>query len=113
MVRLTMTASIVEGLQYLAEARPAEDTEKTTEPEGSTAESTRGASSEPSLDDPAVGKPISHGQILDLWRSLQREGVVGFPLERLLQSAQVYNPPPPPKPEPVRCRRRPVSEYAR
>ncbi|KAF6839828.1 vacuolar h+-atpase assembly protein [Colletotrichum musicola] len=96
MVRLTMTVSIVEGLQKLAEARSAEDEEKMTKSKESTAES----SSEPSLDDPAVGKPISHGQILELWRKLQRDGVAGFPLEGLLQSAQVYNPPPPPKPEP-------------
>ncbi|UNI17573.1 hypothetical protein JDV02_003905 [Purpureocillium takamizusanense] len=82
MVLLTMTPSIVDGLHKLeagAEHHPAEPAD----------------AGEPSLANPAVGKPISHGQIVDLWRRRPSSS-----LEQLLLGARVYVPPPPPKPEP-------------
>jgi len=43
---------------------------------------------EPSLSNPTIGNPISHGQIIDLWRELKTR-------------VRVYIPPPKTKPEPV------------
>lgn len=56
---------------------------------------------EPSLASRAVGKPISHSQVLRLWKRLQtsKEPVA---LESLLFGVQIYTPPPPRKPEQVR-----------
>ncbi|KAF9870689.1 vacuolar h+-atpase assembly protein [Colletotrichum karsti] len=105
MVRLTMTPSIVEGLQKLAEVRPkveeteTHDAEAEESPESTSTPAAK-AEAEPSLDDPTIGNPIAHGQIIDLWRSLKTESIAGFSLEGLLRGAQVYIPPPPPKPEP-------------
>lgn len=85
MVLLTMTASIVEALQLVADT-----------PDAST------NSEAPSLADPAIGNPISHIQIIGLRNSLQPSIKERFPLEMLLRGAAVYVPPPPPKAEPVR-----------
>jgi len=56
---------------------------------------------EPSLKDPKVGNPISHGQVIDLSRQLKAQGLSPCRLETLLKGAKVYVPPPPPKKEPV------------
>ena len=91
MVFLTMTPSIVEGLGTLGEsAPPASSESKPAE-----------TPTEPSLESPALGKPISHSQILDLWRELREQKKTEYTLEKLLHGASVYIPPPPPKPEPV------------
>ncbi|KAK7210253.1 hypothetical protein V2G26_017431 [Clonostachys chloroleuca] len=86
MVLLTMTSSIVEGLNRAhanETSQPADDTE-------------------PSLIEPEVGKPIAHRQIIQLSRSLrQSEDPSDFTLEKLLRGSEVYTPPPPPKPEPT------------
>ncbi|KAK2021074.1 hypothetical protein LX32DRAFT_605411 [Colletotrichum zoysiae] len=109
MVQLTVTPSIVDGLLRLAEARSSRDESnasktdtaaqesKSDGPASSVATSTAG---EPTLERPAVGDPITHGQVLNLWRDLKSEGIDGFSLEGLLRGASVYIPPPPPKPEP-------------
>jgi TMEM199 family protein len=57
----------------------------------------------PSLAEPALGKPIAHSQIIDLWRRCGKAdgSNIDYSLEKLLQGSQVYIPPPPPKPEPV------------
>ncbi|PSR80475.1 endoplasmic reticulum-based factor for assembly of V-ATPase-domain-containing protein [Coniella lustricola] len=86
MVLLTMTHSIVEALQIR---------DKITSPD------TPAVEGEPPLDEPAVGQPITHSQILDLCTSLQGHGVSEYSLESLLSGARVYIPPPPPKPEPT------------
>jgi hypothetical protein len=52
-----------------------------------------------SLKDAVIGNPISHGQIVDLWKDM---GDGEYSLEKLLRGARVYVPPPPPKVEPVR-----------
>ncbi|KAL2134347.1 hypothetical protein VTI74DRAFT_402 [Chaetomium olivicolor] len=86
MVLLTMTPSIVEGLQKLDDAAQKPRVLQVGD--------------EPSLADPAVGKPISHSQVVHLWRSLGNGGRAGYTLEMLLKGSKVYVPPPPPKPEP-------------
>lgn len=96
MVLLTMTPSIVEGLQKLEqplEQKRSDETEAETHPPNET--------TEPSIESPEVGKPISHGQIVDLWKRLQASGHSTYTLEQLLRGANVYIPPPPPKHEPV------------
>lgn len=88
MVLLTMTPSIVEAVQKLEGGDSSRSQDETA--------------TEPTLTDPAVGKPISHGQIIDLWKRLRANGHSGQSLEGLLRGAAIYSPPPPPKPEPVR-----------
>ncbi|KAF4443358.1 hypothetical protein FACUT_1415 [Fusarium acutatum] len=96
MVLLTMTSSILEALS-IAEATETpqiEDHDETEEQES------QQSTQEPTLDDPKFGNPISHGQIVDLWKQLKAQGNSNFTLEQLLRGASVYIPPPPPKPEP-------------
>lgn len=62
---------------------------------------TRTTEAKPSLDCPAVGNPISHGQIVDLWKDLNQPGATGHSLENLLKGTSLYFPPPPTRPEPV------------
>lgn len=94
MVLLRMTPAIVAAVerhQALAETRPGTD---------------------PSLDEPAEGKPISHFQLVDISKQLLShvgpEETVGqgcdrdqYRLNNLLRGAKFYAPPPPPKPEPT------------
>lgn len=89
MVFLTITPSIIEGLQAwraIPNSNP-KDLELNE--------------SDPPLDNAGVGSPISHGQIIDLWRALKDAGRKEYSLEGLLKGSGVYIPPPPPKPEPV------------
>lgn len=81
-----MTASVVEGLGYAPAEVPGDE-----------------ANEAPSLEEPAVGKPIAHGQIVDLWKRLKTtDEAPSLSLEKLLIGAKVYVPPPPPKREQVR-----------
>jgi hypothetical protein len=80
MVLLTMTSSIVDSIKAIGEAS-----------------ATIGREDEPSLANPAVDNPISHGQVVALWKARK-----GPSLEELLRGSQVYIPPLVPKPEPVR-----------
>lgn len=93
MVLLTMTPSIVEGLARSKSSREESDGPDEAQPAACT--------DQPSLDSPAVGQPISHGQIVDLYRKLRAAGQKEYTLETLLRGAKVYVAPPPPKPEPV------------
>ncbi|XXH01613.1 hypothetical protein Hte_007973 [Hypoxylon texense] len=90
-----MTLSIVEALKQLAEI--------TTNDARQNGDSNSNSicNDEPSLEDPSVGKPISHGQIIDVWNRLKIDHSVGVSLEELLRGATIYIPPPPPKPEPT------------
>jgi hypothetical protein len=90
MVLLTMTPSIVEGLHTLN--RAAHGRQATTRPQGD---------DEPSLGDPAIGNPVSHSQVVDMWKDLKDARHGEYTLEMLLKGANVYVPPPAPKPEPV------------
>lgn len=56
---------------------------------------------EPTLANCAVGNPISHAQVLRLWKQLQSSTKSTATLESLLVGAKVYTPPPPPKAEKV------------
>ncbi|KAI1459660.1 endoplasmic reticulum-based factor for assembly of V-ATPase-domain-containing protein [Annulohypoxylon moriforme] len=95
MVLLTMTPSIVEALNRLDGAN------LDALPQDRENNSASKPSSEPSLKDPEPGKPISHGQIIDIWKCLKGEQGNATRLEELLRGATVYIPPPPPKPEPT------------
>ncbi|KAF4970154.1 hypothetical protein FSARC_2751 [Fusarium sarcochroum] len=91
-----MTPSILEAL---ATVEPPETPQVEAHDDEKTEESSQPAK-EPSLDDPQLGKPISHGQIVDLWKRLKAQGNSSYTLEQLLRGASVYIPPPPLKPEP-------------
>ncbi|CAF3484107.1 unnamed protein product [Fusarium graminearum] len=92
-----MTSSIVEAL---ANVQPPETPDSEDHDiENETQESPQ-PTNEPSLDDPQIGKPISHGQIVDLWKRSKAQDDANYTLEQLLRGASVYIPPPPPKPEP-------------
>ncbi|KAL3425969.1 vacuolar h+-atpase assembly protein [Phlyctema vagabunda] len=56
---------------------------------------------EPSLTDPEIGNPISHGQILDISQQLKVQGLSPSTLDVLLRGSRVYLPPPTAKPEPT------------
>ncbi|OBT52910.1 hypothetical protein VE04_06382 [Pseudogymnoascus sp. 24MN13] len=55
-------------------------------------------SSEPSLQDPKPGNPISHLQIVALSRQLKSINAIPCHLDALLRGSHVYIPPPSPKP---------------
>lgn len=106
MVLLTMTPAIVAGLQQLQgekKSQPEAGHEMQQDP-AHESKSPQASADEPSLSEPAIGKPISHGQIIDIWQQLRKPGdhSSSSSLEALLRGSQVYVPPPPPKPEPVR-----------
>ena len=63
---------------------------------------------EPSLESPAIGRPISHGQIIDIYKSLsnvhsdiESPAEKPYHLDDLLRGAQIYVPPPKPTTQPV------------
>lgn len=92
MVLLTITPLVLEGLKELKfeEGKEIQESMELT------------ASGEPSLLDPQVGNPISHGQIIALSRDLKTKQLERYTLEDLLKGSKIYVPPPPHKPEPVR-----------
>ncbi|KAI7765480.1 hypothetical protein LZL87_007231 [Fusarium oxysporum] len=96
MVLLTMTSSILEALSIVE----ATETPQIEDHDGTEEQESPQPTKEPSLDEPKLGNPISHGQIVDLWKQLKAQGNSNFTLEQLLCGASVYIPPPPPKPEP-------------
>ena len=65
-----------------------------------------GDETEPSVNEPAVGKPISHTQLLAVSKLLRKHTEVGLPapchLDELLRGSRIYYEPPKPKAEPVR-----------
>lgn len=74
---------------------------------------------EPSLDQPSVGDPISHAQLIEIARFLKEHGEasssenISFRLDALLKGSKIYTPPPQPKPEPVRTFSPPCLLYER
>ncbi len=104
MVLLTMTSSIVEGLQLLTRATDPENDTNGAQGDGLEQPGTeRGPEpgTEPSLKQPAVGNPVSHAQVVDLWKAIKDAGHREYTLERLLKGSTVYVLPPVPKPQPV------------
>ncbi|KAI1822231.1 endoplasmic reticulum-based factor for assembly of V-ATPase-domain-containing protein [Xylaria intraflava] len=95
MVLLTMTPSVVEALLLLRDSSDPHDSSSDT------TQSRHTGPEEPFTKDPALGDPISHGQVIDTWNALKAKGYAGFTLEDMLRGARVYVPPPPPKPEPT------------
>ncbi|EPE05098.1 vacuolar h+-atpase assembly protein [Ophiostoma piceae UAMH 11346] len=142
MVLLTITPSILEGLKLVqssttalaADSAEADETQETktneTRDETTADPKAKGDTnddksiplsplpSESDLGTPIVGGPISHSQVIELWKSLKEKQQQGeastqskgsensirndttSSLEALLIGAKVYVPPPPPKKEP-------------
>jgi hypothetical protein len=71
---------------------------------------TKQSAVEPSLSDPKLGNPISHGQIIDLSKALKCLEAKPNALDTLLRGSKVYVPPPKPKPEPVHIYH-PICDY--
>ncbi|KAI0148647.1 endoplasmic reticulum-based factor for assembly of V-ATPase-domain-containing protein [Xylariaceae sp. FL1272] len=93
MVLLTMTASIVEAL------KSSESLDLEVELQADADSAVGPDLQDPSLENPAVGNPINHGQIIDIWKSLRGKGHADYSLEQLLRGSTIYVPPPPPKAE--------------
>ncbi|TGJ80939.1 hypothetical protein E0Z10_g7833 [Xylaria hypoxylon] len=87
MVLLTMTSPMVEALIVLRDSSDPRD------PSNDAAQSNDIEVEEPCMKDPAVGNPISHGQILRTVKSLKANGHVGFRLEQMLRGSTLYVPP--------------------
>ncbi|KAI9723645.1 MAG: hypothetical protein M1812_000945 [Candelaria pacifica] len=98
MVVILMTPAMVAAVKQYQAENPQEDMDQ-----------------EPSLKDPQVGNGISHGQLIDISRSLRantRSGnvpksnqeevckSVSYSLSDLLRGSQLYTTPPKPRPEP-------------
>ncbi|KAI6710116.1 hypothetical protein PZA11_007704 [Diplocarpon coronariae] len=128
MVLLTITAPIVEALENIQSLLPERIEKKKIEEKGDgeedgpennegrtreiklqdmqtknkSAEKTGdNKTAEPSLLNPRLGDPISHGQIVELSQDMKARQLQPHRLEDLLKGARVYIPPPPPKPEPT------------
>ena len=97
MVRLTTTPAILRALEELQDKGRVPEAEEGT--------------SEPSLNQPAIGNPITHGQIIAISKTLKEikanttndhgDKNVPYHLEDLLRGSKVYVEPPKPKAEPV------------
>ena len=97
MVRLTMTPAILRALEHLQQRGQVPKI--------------RGEASEPSLDQPAVDNPITHGQIIAISKTLRENktnvndekptNMFSYHLDDLLRGSKVYIDPPKPKAEPV------------
>lgn len=97
MVLLTMTPVLVAAVDQYQAVRSKEEEYATT------------SATEPDLSSPAVGKPISHGQIMDISRHLRNHAsssqdstAPSYNLDVLLRGSHVYIAPAQPKAEPVR-----------
>ena len=94
MVRLTITPAILRALQELQDRGQVPQIQD-----------------EASLDQPAIGNPITHGQILAISKILKEirmntiddnvDDLVSYHLDDLLRGSRVYVEPPKPKAEPV------------
>ena len=98
MVRLTITSAILRALEELQHR-------------GHVPEAQGEAQGEPSLKQPAIGNPITHGQIISISKILKEirihtandneDDKVSYHLDDLLRGSKVYVEPPKPKAEPV------------
>ena len=98
MVYLTMTPAILQALDILSAHGQAQIT--------------AGNATEPSLDQPVEGNPISHGQLIEVSKRLKQireeaedreahnDNVICH-LDDLLRGSRIYVEPPKPKVEPV------------
>ncbi|EHK44233.1 hypothetical protein TRIATDRAFT_37297 [Trichoderma atroviride IMI 206040] len=101
MVLLTMTPSIVDALKQVDEQHKADSQLKADE-SSNDADQDQSNDAAASPTEPAVGNPISHSDILGLYKKLSasESSESKYSLEQLLRGSQVYIPPPPPKQEP-------------
>ncbi|KAK0649355.1 endoplasmic reticulum-based factor for assembly of V-ATPase-domain-containing protein [Cercophora newfieldiana] len=76
MVLLTITPSIADGLGAWKELANCDQ------------KKLQRCENDPLLDDVAVGDPISHGQIIDLWTELRDAGLKQHTLEQLLKASK-------------------------
>lgn len=96
MVLLTMTSTIVAAVEKYNQVQSASNDASPI-------------ASEPSLEAPKIGNPISHSQLIDLSKQLRahqvdadgEKGHVPSYLNDLLKGSNIYVAPPKPKPEPV------------
>lgn len=108
MVLLTMTSAVVEVIQKLQKLEELKSEHKTEEEaifeDSSSTQDPKEAilPDEPSLQNPAIGNPVSHNQILNISKQLKSHDINPYHLDLLLRGSKVYIPPPPPKKEPVR-----------
>lgn len=99
MVLLTMTPALVAAIEACHKLSP-------------DLLSSEAQATDPSLEDPGKGRPISHGQIIAISRSLRKHGHnsgqalvtagISYHLDDLLRGSRVYIEPSKPKPDPVR-----------
>lgn len=109
MVLLTMTPSIVDALKQVEEQHKsdgehkADSQHKADELSNDAGEDQSNDAAASSSTEPAVGNPISHSDVLRLYKKLSASETLEprYSLEQLLRGSQVYIPPPSPKPEPV------------
>lgn len=97
MVCLTITPAMLPALQELQKRGQVPEAREET--------------SEPSLKQPAIGNPITHGQIIAVSKTLKEiktdltngnvENTVSYHLDDLLRGSRVYVEPPKPKAEPA------------
>ncbi|KAI9772008.1 MAG: hypothetical protein M1840_001296 [Geoglossum simile] len=102
MVLLTMTPAMVAAIHESQQVSPRSPAAAAAA--GTMSGGKQGPTDEPPLDDPQVGKPISHARIIDISGRLRQrnstddlEGPDLFSLDILLRGSQVYIPPPKPK----------------
>jgi hypothetical protein len=98
MVLLTMTPALVQAIEKL------QGNSGALSAEGGPAASDaveEGRTTEPVLLAPEIGKPISHGQIIDISKQMKAQALSSYHLDTLLRGSRIYVPPPPPKKEPV------------
>ena len=113
MVRLTMTQSMVSAIEYCSRNKVADWDLKPLD-------------QEPSLRNPSLGQPITHGQVIALSQCLRKHlqsqtggqnnksktGAVAYDLDGLLRGSKVYIEPPKPKKEPVSSKVLEISPFA-
>lgn len=97
MVLLTMTPAIVQALEKLQR----QQLSIALQVDKAQLEALGAEAQEPSLSEPSVDKPISHGQIIDISKQMKTLDLSPYHLDTLLRGSKVYIPPPPPKPKPV------------
>ncbi|KAM0460915.1 hypothetical protein ACHAO4_001711 [Trichoderma viride] len=97
-----MTPSIVDALKQVDEQHEAGGQHKADEPGNDAGQDQSSDAAASSSTEPVVGNPISHSDILSLYKKLSASETSEpkYSLEQLLRGSQVYISPPPPKPEP-------------
>lgn len=112
MALLTMTPKMVTAIEeYLQMVKSGEEKDKSSDDNDDHV-----LGNEPSLENPAVGNPITHGQVIDIFTTIRRHrpnsktdlqnerksySYQDIQLEQLLRGSKIYVPPPKSKSESV------------